>query len=176
MRDSQGVRKPYPLRLEPGFAKPHSSDKVNAHTTGPAKVGSGSKRFPYTSTWKGAFGEDEKSGAGRKKITHGYEGMLIGLDVGLPSLGPDSRLGKKCLGTGAIFKCPHSALVVKGLMSEYLPELRQRKLPQLAGLGMFLPHILWPKSASVHVVFQVIPDDVCLLKEQAHAGVRPRKK
>lgn len=53
-----------------------------------------------------------------------------------------------------------------------LPELRQCKLPQLAGIGVFLPHILRPKGASVHVVFQVIPDDVRLLKEQPHAAVR----
>lgn len=55
-----------------------------------------------------------------------------------------------------------------------LPRLRQSKLPQLASCGVFLPHILRPEGASVHVVFKVVPNDVCLLQEQPHA-VKPTR-
>lgn len=52
-----------------------------------------------------------------------------------------------------------------------IPELRQSKLSKLASLGVFLPHVLRPESAPVHVVLEVVPNDVRFLKEQAHTVV-----
>lgn len=53
--------------------------------------------------------------------------------------------------------------------SDDIPELRKSELPQLASLGVFLPHVLRPKSTPVYVVLEVVANDVRFLKEQPHA-------
>lgn len=59
--------------------------------------------------------------------------------------------------------------------AQHLPELRQSKLPQLASGRVPFPNILRPKRASVHVVFEVIPNNVRLLQKKTHAGT-PRRQ
>mmetsp|Transcript_72070 Transcript_72070/g.187937 ORF Transcript_72070/g.187937 Transcript_72070/m.187937 type:complete len:388 (+) Transcript_72070:246-1409(+) len=48
-----------------------------------------------------------------------------------------------------------------------------RELAQIVGRGVLLPHALGPERAPVHVVLQVVPDDVGLLQEQAHGVGQP---
>mmetsp|Transcript_17637 Transcript_17637/g.25750 ORF Transcript_17637/g.25750 Transcript_17637/m.25750 type:complete len:457 (-) Transcript_17637:512-1882(-) len=50
-----------------------------------------------------------------------------------------------------------------------LAEVGQGKLSKLASLRVFFPHLLWPEGAPVHVVLEVVPDDVGLLQEEPHA-------
>lgn len=57
-----------------------------------------------------------------------------------------------------------------------IPKLRKGKLSKLASLSVFLPNVLRPESAPVHVVLEVVPNDVRFLKEQAHTVVIEKKR
>mmetsp|Transcript_64756 Transcript_64756/g.162963 ORF Transcript_64756/g.162963 Transcript_64756/m.162963 type:complete len:231 (+) Transcript_64756:274-966(+) len=45
---------------------------------------------------------------------------------------------------------------------------RPTEFPKITGGGMLLPDGLRPEGATIHVILQVIPDDVRLLEEQTH--------